>query len=199
MLNCTRLPLALMLAGVLSVACVGVGTTRSAPQLDPASPPALAAIVTDDIRRDLFTLAGDSMRGREAGTLDELRASAWIAERARAAGLEPAGDDGTYFQFWPMRRTVTSKSSVVQIDGRPVRLGADAYLVTPTNAALKGPVTWIGTGGSASDDAQQLDGKIVALELTAPTNMPHGLPPMISGGGPIGCVPATDCRLLTRA
>jgi hypothetical protein len=52
-----------------------------------------------DIKADLFTLAGDAMRGREAGTLDELTASSWIVERARAAGLQPAGDNGTYLQF----------------------------------------------------------------------------------------------------
>ena len=159
------------LAAVAAACAAPRVTARSGPS-DPAAPPALDAIAADDIRRDLVALAGDSMRGREAGTLDELRASAWIAERARAAGLEPAGDDGTYFQLWPMRRTVTSMSSVVRIDGRPVRLGVDAYVVTPINATLQGPVTWIGTGGSGSDDPQQLDGKIVALELTAPTNMP---------------------------
>jgi hypothetical protein len=67
------------------------------------APPGLAAIREADLRRDMEALAGDAMRGREAGTLDELRASAWLAERARAAGLEPAGEDGTYFQFWPTR------------------------------------------------------------------------------------------------
>src|SRR5687768_17488277 len=52
-----------------------------------------------DLKADLFALAGDHTRGREGGTLDELTASAWLAERARAAGLQPAGDNGTYFQF----------------------------------------------------------------------------------------------------
>ena len=51
-----------------------------------------------DLKRDLFALAGDAMRGREGGTLDEMTASAWVAERAREAGLQPAGDNGTYFQ-----------------------------------------------------------------------------------------------------
>jgi len=53
---------------------------------------AINAIREADIKSDIFTLAGDAMRGREAGTLDELRASMWLAERARAAGLLPAGD-----------------------------------------------------------------------------------------------------------
>ena len=45
-------------------------------------------------------------------------------ERARAAGLEPAGDDGTYFQFWPMRRAVTSPASRASYDG--TRLDLDS-------------------------------------------------------------------------
>src|SRR5207249_11236217 len=57
-----------------------------------------------DLKADLFTLSGDAMRGREGGTLDEMRASMWIAERARQAGLQPAGDNGTYFQFFPLER-----------------------------------------------------------------------------------------------
>src|ERR687896_1255481 len=135
------IPLVLSIAVGCVTACTpqGVMGARSLPS-DPTAPPALDAIVTEDIRRDLFALAGDEMRGREAGTLDELRASAWVADRARAAGLEPAGDDGTYFQFWPMRRTVTSRSSTVQIGDRPVRLGSDAYVVTLLNAALSAPV-----------------------------------------------------------
>jgi hypothetical protein len=39
---------------------------------------ALNAIREADIKSDIFTLAGDAMRGREAGTLDELRASVWV-------------------------------------------------------------------------------------------------------------------------
>ena len=41
--------------------------------------PALDAIRSEDLRRDIFFLASDAMRGREAGTLDELRASVWLA------------------------------------------------------------------------------------------------------------------------
>ena len=59
------------------------------------TPPALAAIRQQDIKTDIFEMAGDHFRGREAGTLDELKAAAWLADKARAAGLRPAGDDGT--------------------------------------------------------------------------------------------------------
>src|SRR3954467_15300858 len=91
----------------------GQGTGR------PSAPPAaaLAAITEADLKRDMFALAGDNFRGREAGTVDELRASMWVADRAREAGLEPAGDDGTYFQWWSMRRPGVSDASRVVIGG----------------------------------------------------------------------------------
>ena len=53
---------------------------------------ARAAIREADIKRDLYTLAADHYRGREAGTLDELRASAWLAEQAGRPDPEPAAD-----------------------------------------------------------------------------------------------------------
>jgi hypothetical protein len=85
-----------------------------------------------EIKADLFELAGDHTRGREGGTLDELTASAWIAERARAAGMEPAGDNGTYFQFFPLERFRVSASSSVALAGKTLRMGADVV----TDAAV---------------------------------------------------------------
>jgi hypothetical protein len=169
------LPIVYALAGGAVAACAGAGTggttIRSAPR-DPSSPPALDAIVTDDIRRDLFALAGDAMRGREAGTLDELRASAWIAERARAAGLEPAGDDGTYFQFFPIRRTITSRSSYVSLGDRLLQVGTDVHLVSPINARLSAPVVWLGSATEPAAGEQFLLGKVAAVDLSPPTEMP---------------------------
>src|SRR6187399_2505929 len=78
-----------------------------------------------EIKADLFALAGDDTRGREGGTIDELTASAWLAERARAAGLQPAGDNGTYFQFFPLERFRVSASSSVTLAGKALRMGHD--------------------------------------------------------------------------
>ncbi len=70
------------------------------------------AIKQADLKRDLFLLAGDHFRGREKGTPDELKASMWLAEEVRKAGLEPAGDDGTFFQFFNLiRERVSNRSS----------------------------------------------------------------------------------------
>ena len=58
--------------------------------------------------KDLYALADAHYNGRSAGTLDELKASMWLGEQYRAIGLKPAGDDGTYFQFFNMVRNRVS-------------------------------------------------------------------------------------------
>src|SRR5262245_20708732 len=92
-----------------SVLVFGIMASRAAAQVKSSGvaksrDDALSAIGEADIKSDIFTLAGDAMRGREAGTLDELRASVGAVECARAAGLQPAGGDGTYFQFFMLER-----------------------------------------------------------------------------------------------
>jgi len=137
-----------------------------------APPPEMSEIREADLRRDLEALAADTFRGREAGTLDELRASVWVAERARAAGLAPAGDDGTYFQFFPMRRVRTSSSSRVEMGGRALALWRDAVVVSPTETVVDAPLVWVGTADSARLAGMDLRGKAVAAQLVAPREVP---------------------------
>jgi Predicted aminopeptidases len=58
----------------------------------------VAAITPADLRTRLYIYADDSMMGREAGTIGDMKATAYIAAEAARMGLEPAGDNGTYFQ-----------------------------------------------------------------------------------------------------
>ncbi len=156
----------LTLAGVAFLtACMPpvAASTGSTPAQ--GTPPALSAIDTAQLRRDLYALASDAFRGREAGTLDELRASAWEADRAREAGLQPAGDDGTYFQFWPMRRIRTSETSSASIDGTPLVLWRDAAVVAPVNATLELPIVWVGTASPDSVAKLDLHGKAAAAMI----------------------------------
>src|SRR5262245_28245149 len=95
---------------VLAIAC---STTTSgvpaapAPAAGPAAParaavPATSAYITEqDLERRLFLIAHDSMMGRETGSLGAFKAADYIAAEFRRLGLEPAGDNGTYFQTVP--------------------------------------------------------------------------------------------------
>jgi peptidase M28-like protein len=136
------------------------------------NPPAFSQIREADLRRDLTAMAADTFRGREAGTLDELRASAWLAERARAAGLQPAGDNGSYFQFWPMRRVRVAGSSRIELGGRALPLWRTATVVSPTDATVDAPVVWVGAADSAALAGMDLRGKAVAALVTPPRQVP---------------------------
>jgi len=67
--------------------------------------PAAAQVAVDNemLERDLTILAADDMEGREAGTRGHERAAGYVAGRMAALGMEPAGDDGSYFQHVPLR------------------------------------------------------------------------------------------------
>jgi hypothetical protein len=145
-------------------------TAYSQKKSSPAhTPPALSAIKESDLKRDLFELSSDEMRGKRAGTLDELRAAAWVAEQARKAGLKPAGDDGTYFQFFPLRRTSIADNSNISINGKPARLWKDAWVTAPVDGQLDAPVVWL---KSLADTSATLKGKVVAMNLLPPSRLP---------------------------
>lgn len=163
----TRIRNVVAVVAATLTACAPISTPPST-GIAPArgnAPPALAAIDTAAIRRDLFALADDAMRGREAGTLDELRASAWVAEQARAAGLAPAGDDGTYFQFWPMRRIRVSDASRVALDRSPLALWREAAVVAPADSTLDLPIVWVGDATGDALARMDVRGKAVGALL----------------------------------
>lgn len=135
----------------------------------PGRPPALSAIREADLKQDLFELAGDEMRGKRAGTQDELRAAAWLAEQAREAGLQPAGEDGTYFQFFPLRRITTASNSQIRINGKSLGLWKEAWVSAPVASQAEAPVVWLKSG---ADSAVNLKGKVVAMNLLPPAVLP---------------------------
>ena len=131
-----------------------------------------AAIREAEIKRDLFQMAGDEFRGREAGTLDEMRASIWVADMARAAGLKPAGDIGSYFQWWGLRRVRVGSTSSVTIGGASLAMWTEAIVPSIVDARVEGTVTWVGDAVGSSLDALDVQGKIVAAHVLIPANAP---------------------------
>ena len=70
---------------------------RQAPPAPAAEPyDASAGADARRIEADVRFLADDLLEGREAGTRGYDLASLYVAQRLRAIGLRPAGDDGSY-------------------------------------------------------------------------------------------------------
>ncbi len=137
------------------------------------TPPANAesAIRESDIKRDLFALADDHFRGREGGTLDELKASVWLADQIRATGMLPAGDDGTYFQWFNLQRTRLTRASTLRIGTHEIKLNEEGAVVAPTNVSVNAPLVYVGTGSPAELAKVDVKGKAVAVQIAgAPTD-----------------------------
>lgn len=132
-----------------------------------ALPAAYRAIREADLRRDVTAMAGPAMRGREAGTIDEMRASMWIAEQYRRIGLTPMGEDSSWFQWFDMTRTrVSVTSSRARIGGRTMSLFEDFIPVNVAPAEVTAQVLWV---ADASDTTIDVRGRVVATTVLDPT------------------------------
>lgn len=107
------------------------------------------------------------MRGREGGTLDEMRASVWMAEQYRRLGVKPMGEDGAWFQWFDITRTrVSVTSSRARIGGQAMTLFDDFIPLNVVPAEASGQVLWV---EDATDTTIDVSGRIVATALLTPT------------------------------
>jgi hypothetical protein len=128
-----------------------------------APPTGLAAIKEADLKRDLYTFAGDGFRGREFCSPDELRAAVWLAEQMRATGMKPAGMDGTFFQFFNVQRDRISPLSTFSLGNTKLELWKDLLAIEPLQASIDADVIYIGKGTKEAVAAADVEGKVVAL------------------------------------
>ena len=126
--------------------------------------PLVSAIREADLKKDLYEMAGDHFRGREAGTLDELNVSVWWAEKLRAIGLEPAGDNGTYFQFFSMERNRVSPASSIRVGSRNLKLWEEVFVGQTAPATVQTTMVLTGRIDPASLAKLDLRGKAVVIE-----------------------------------
>jgi hypothetical protein len=155
----------------LAFAACASGMQGTAPSGAKGAPPTSPAITVGDLQSRLSIIADDSMMGRETGSEGDFEAAAYVAAEFARLGLEPAGENGTYFQtvpFWraamdPRTRIVTAAGTVAT---------PDAMIEVPSTGAapraLDGvPALYAGAlGDSASWPAPALAaGKIVVLDV----------------------------------
>jgi hypothetical protein len=61
--------------------------------------------------------------------------------KAREAGLKPAGEDGTYFQFFNLKRRVAN--STVSVNGKALDLWKEIWPTNLVDTTLEGSVVWL--------------------------------------------------------
>ncbi len=84
------------------------GAEPSAPRND--------SIRQQDMKADLFFLAGDGFRGRLTATPENDLASQFIASRFQRMGLKRIGTDGTYFQPFQLATATVGPSNRLELD-----------------------------------------------------------------------------------
>ncbi len=140
----------------------------------------------DRLRNHISYLASDELEGRGTGELGNEKAARYISEQFKAIGLEPAGDNGTYFQEFEVVKnievgknntlssTIAKKKKVtysVQTDFIPVGFSS--------NASVTGSVVFAGYGMTADslyDDYAGIDVKnkiVVAMRYSPDGDSPH--------------------------
>ena len=132
------------------------------------------------VRADVEFLASDLLEGRYTGTRGHEIAARYVASQYRAIGLQPGGENGSWFQQVPFRRAShlepATASLAIGRDFVRLRSGAD-FAAKPSLGeqarSLNAPLVFVGTGVSDArlgiDDYAGVDarGKIaVVLEAT---------------------------------
>lgn len=159
-----------LFAGLVALATLAACSTAPSPAAPPASPVAAESVIeTERLETMLYAFAHDSMMGREAGTEGHRRAVRYLEDRARAYGLEPAGENGTYLQEVPivrrgMRSTLRDASGAIPVgpDFAPLVL---EDLNSPASLDFTGvPVVYGGDmAGPNEISAEEAMGKVVVL------------------------------------
>jgi len=151
----------------------------------------------DSVKARLYNiisvLSNDSLGGREAGTIGELKAALFIKSKFEDIGLTSILEDGAYLQSFEIIDGISlSEENTLLINKKPYRLMDDYYpLNISANAKISGQIIKVGYGVKSvenhyddyelnlnNSEDKNLRGKIFAIEL--------GLPPVLKGVKGVG-------------
>ncbi|MGH7553053.1 MAG: M20/M25/M40 family metallo-hydrolase, partial [Longimicrobiales bacterium] len=135
--------------------------------------PTTRAITVEDMKTRLYIFADDSMQGRQTGREGNMKGTAYIARELARLGLQPAGDNGTFFQALPYVVRKFTPNSTLTVDGQALRWLED-WVATPGRVAPR-PIdgAQVIYGGVAGDTVNQITreqaaGKLVVLSPAPP-------------------------------
>jgi hypothetical protein len=104
-------------------------------------------VTAQQLKDHLTFIASDELEGRDTPSRGLDIAAMYIARHLSAWGIKPAGDNGTYFQKFPLRRSrIDVDATRVTIGGQSYAYGQD-FLTSQSTANFPGaPVVFAGYG-----------------------------------------------------
>jgi hypothetical protein len=161
-------PLIALSALLAGCATAGTGVAPSASPAEMRShvpTPTVGAITEADAMTRLFIFADDSMLGREAGTLGNVKGTDYVAAEMKRMGLEPGGENGTYFQTVPVVISRVDTTLTLGVGGSSLELGKDFLPLYPGTAGRALPV---GATTRSLDGVQVIYGGQLGEKLISP-------------------------------
>ncbi|MDB5699377.1 MAG: peptidase [Alphaproteobacteria bacterium] len=173
----------------LPLLCASPALAKPAPAPAPtnagAAPNAAAEFSAERFRGHVMFLADDLLEGRDTGSRGHAIAAAYVASQFESLGLEPAGEQGSWYQWVPLRTSLlAAQKPVITVSGpggdRSFENGTDV-LIGPSAfdkvQDFSAPLVYAGYGidapDSGIDDYRGLEvrGKIVVVLAGSPSGI----------------------------
>ncbi|RUO61601.1 M28 family metallopeptidase [Pseudidiomarina marina] len=166
--------------GAIAVALSLSACADESPSNEAVSADALA------LQAHLEFLASDDLEGRDTGSRGHEIAAKYIAAKFKSLGLEPAGDDGTYFQRIKFRRSFLEENSAsftLNTGEDEISLDYPKEFITGPSAYseeddVEAPLVFVGYGlvseafGINDYEGLDVEGKIVVMVSGRPEELP---------------------------
>lgn len=121
-------------------------TKAAAPAMAPAPFGNAEAITAEQLKAYLSFIAADEMEGRDTPSKGLDITAKFIATMLTRWGIQPAGDNGTYFQKMTLRRDkLEPEGTVTTINGQSFKFGED-FLAQAIPGSVSGNCVYVGHG-----------------------------------------------------
>lgn len=151
---------------------------------------AMHSISSHDLMAYVETICDEKYEGRLTGTNEYIECAEWLASFFNKSGLEPAGDNGTWFQEFTLPYTLVYPDCGVSLE---IPAGNEGIITkhydyitefmpgsTSGNGTVNAEVIYAGYGISAPElgyddyDGIDVEGKIILIEREAPVSPSAG-------------------------
>lgn len=169
-----RRPYALSSLAVLALAAGAASPFTPTPAAAQAADPvrsAVESITPEDLYARIEFLASDLMRGRNTPSPELNLAASYLVNQYKLWGFQPAGERGTYYQWYPFPlRRLNAGGARLEVAGprgsRTLVLGRDFYTAGGTAAALPAQgLVFVGTAPRGVMGAGSLRGKVAVAVI----------------------------------
>jgi Zn-dependent M28 family amino/carboxypeptidase len=166
----------LLVTAVLLISCsrpAPPAATSSSPQAGPA----LGEINERAIEAHIKMLSSDSFEGRAPSTRGGTLAAEYLASQLEEMGIEPGGENGTYFQQVPIVESTVNRTFALSVPGRTYRYYDDVVAfsgVERSEVQAQGDIVFVGHGIVAPEqkwndyEGAEVKGKWVLIMVNDP-------------------------------